>query len=171
MGLAFVTKAFTTFFTISKKIVTCTSLWGGVLVQHFSNGQSCSYLYSYFHEDFALEEAKVAPVRFGYTVRAQNGSRFLWGKGFPTFEHNFREQKRHIRKNHINFLKTPGRPGVPGTPGGVSRQKCQFFYSKQQELSGTPAGRPLFVPPGVPGTPGRCPVDFLKFMCLFVLET
>ena len=25
---------------------------------------------------------------------------------------------------------------------------------------GTPAGRPLFVPPGVPGTPGRCPENF-----------
>ena len=27
-------------------------------------------------------------------------------------------------------------------------------------MAGTPAGRPLFVPPGVPGTPGRCPEDF-----------
>ena len=27
--------------------------------------------------------------------------------------HN-REQKRHIRKNHTKFLKTPGWPGVPG---------------------------------------------------------
>ena len=42
----------------------------------------------------------------------------------------------------------------------VSRQKCQFLYSKQQEILGTPAGRPLFVPPGVPGTPGRCPENF-----------
>ena len=44
---------------------------------------------------------------------------------------------------------------------------CQFFYSKQQEVPGTPAGRPLFVAPGGPGTPG-VPTVFLKFMCLLL---
>ena len=43
----------------------------------------------------------------------------------------------------------------------VSRQTCQ------QEIPGTPAGRPLFVPPRIPRTPGRCPEYFLNFMCLF----
>ena len=42
---------------------------------------------------------------------------------------------------------------------------CQFFYSKQQEVPGTPAGRSPFVPPSVPGTLGWCPGDFLKFLC------
>ena len=29
------------------------------------------------------------------------------------------------------------------------------FSRKHGEISGTPASRPLFVPPAVPGTPGR----------------
>ena len=74
-----------------------------------------------------------------------------------------REQKRHIRKNHLNFLKTLWMAGCPGK----NALFCVFFYSKHQEIPGTPAGRPLFVPPGVPGTPGRCPEDFLNFTCLF----
>ena len=82
--------------------------------------------------------------------------------------HKVREQKRHIRKDHIKFLKTSWTAGCPWDTRPVSRQKCQFFYSKQQEIPGTPTGRPLFVSPGVPGTPGRCPEDFLKFMCLFL---
>ena len=76
----------------------------------------------------------------------------------------FREQKRHIRKNHIKFLKNPSMAGCPRNTRPVSPAK--FFYSKQQEVPGTPAGRPLFVPPGVPRTPGSCPEDFLKFLCL-----
>ena len=30
---------------------------------------------------------------------------------------------------------------------------CSFFVKKIKEIPGTPASRPLFVPPGVPGTP------------------
>ena len=35
-----------------------------------------------------------------------------------------REQKRHIRKNHIEFLKTPWTAGCPWDTWPVSRQKC-----------------------------------------------
>ena len=45
-----------------------------------------------------------------------------------------------------------------------------FRDPEERAITGTPAGRPLFVPLGVPGTPGRCPDDFLKFMCLFFSE-
>ena len=78
-----------------------------------------------------------------------------------------REQKRRIRKNHIKFLKSRWTARCPWETRPVSRQKCQFFYSKQQEIPGTPAGRPLFVPLGVPGTPGRCPEDFSYFYVPF----
>ena len=41
--------------------------------------------------------------------------------------------------------------GVPTTmPFAVSSK------AKNQEIPGTPAGRPVFVSPGVLGTPGRC---------------
>ena len=53
----------------------------------------------------------------------------------------------------------------------MSRQNCPlllvfdiFLYSKQHEVLGTPASRPLFVLPGVPGTLSRGPEDFLKFI-------
>ena len=38
-----------------------------------------------------------------------------------------REQKRHIRKNHINFLKTSWMAGCPWDTRPVSRQKCPFL--------------------------------------------
>ena len=38
-----------------------------------------------------------------------------------------------------------------------------FFPRKQQEVPGTPAGRPLFVLSGVPWTPSRCSEDFSSF--------
>ena len=70
-----------------------------------------------------------------------------------------------------NPLGPSGAPGVPGTPGqcpGKNAVFCQFFYGKQQEIPWTPAGRPLFVLPRVPGAIGRCPEEFLKFMCPFL---
>ena len=54
--------------------------------------------------------------------------------------------------------------GCPWDTRPVSRHKCPFLWaflslaSKTKSL-GTPAGRPLFVPPGVPETPGKCPED------------
>ena len=59
-------------------------------------------------------------------------------------------------KNHIKFLKSPWTAGCPWDTRPVSRQKCQF-YSKQQEIPGTPAGRPLFVRPVSQG--------FFLFLC------
>ena len=38
-----------------------------------------------------------------------------------------REQKRHIRKNRINFLKTSWMAGCPWDTRPVSRQKCPFL--------------------------------------------
>ena len=40
---------------------------------------------------------------------------------------SIREQKRRIRKNHINFLKTPWMAGCPWDTRPVSRQKCPFM--------------------------------------------
>ena len=54
----------------------------------------------------------------------------------------------------------------------VSLQNCPSlsdFYSKQQEVSGTPA-TPV-CPAGVPGTPGRCPNDLLSLCAFFFPET
>ena len=57
-----------------------------------------------------------------------------------------------------------------GHPAGVPA-KMPFSFSrsketkKQEIIPGTPAGTPLFVTPGVPRRPGRCPGEFLKFMC------
>ena len=77
-----------------------------------------------------------------------------------------REQNRHIRKKHIKFLKIPWTAGCPWNtrpdrcPGKKKTLSCQIFYSKQQEVPGTPAGGPPVCPaPGVSGTPGRCPED------------
>ena len=47
-----------------------------------------------------------------------------------------------------------------GHPVGVQAKMAfsvLFSIANKLEIAGTPAGRPLFVPPGVPGTPGRCP--------------
>ena len=42
----------------------------------------------------------------------------------------------------------------------------QRFNSKQQDIFGTLAGRPLFVVcVCVPGTPGQCPADFSNSLC------
>ena len=38
-----------------------------------------------------------------------------------------RKQKRHIRKNHINFLKTSWMAGRPWDTRPVSRQACPFL--------------------------------------------
>ena len=57
-----------------------------------------------------------------------------------------------------------------GHPAGVPAKmpfSVRFFL---QEVPGTPAGRPLSVPPGVPGTSGRCPGDFLSLCALFFPE-
>ena len=53
-------------------------------------------------------------------------------------------------------------PGTPGRSPGKIALFCQCFYTKLQDMPGTPAGRPgvLFVPPGVPRIS-------LEFMCLF----
>ena len=71
-------------------------------------------------------------------------------------------QKRNIRKNHMRLLKTAWTAGCLRTPGQCPCKNalfCPVFYSKQQEIAGTPAARALFVPQG-PATPCRCPMDF-----------
>ena len=84
----------------------------------------------------------------------------------------FREQKTHIRKNHIKFLTTPWTGGCPWDTRPVSRQKGPFsvgFFCSREEVPGTPAGRPLFVPPGVLGRDTR-PVSqgFFLILCAFL---
>ena len=82
-------------------------------------------------------------------------------------------RKRHIRKNHINFLKPSWMAGCPWEhPAGVPGKNalfCPLFSIVNNRKS--PGHRP--VDPCLsrwvsPGTPGRCPVNFLKFMCPFL---
>ena len=83
---------------------------------------------------------------------------------------NCREQRRHMRKKTTKpKFKTPSTTTCPRTPSRCPGKNALSDLSIVN--NGTPAGRPLFVPPGVPGTPGRCPEDFSQIYVPFSFLT
>ena len=78
-----------------------------------------------------------------------------------------KDGKAH-KKNNIKFLNIPwtaGQYALDARP--ASRQKCQLFYSKQQEIHGTPAGGPLFVRRVFQGHPANVPRILLSLCAFF----
>ena len=63
-------------------------------------------------------------------------------------------QKKKSHKISENLMDARVSLGDPAGVPAKNALSCQFLFCKQREVPGTPAGRPLFVPPGVPGTPG-----------------
>ena len=89
-------------------------------------------------------------------------------QGRPFFRLN-REQKRHIRKNHINFLKTSWMAGCPWDTRPVSRQKCPFLsvfsiVNNKKSLGHRPVD-PCLSRRVSQGHPAGVPGIFLEFMC------
>ena len=106
-----------------------------------------------------LSAGKTLPIKF--CVLGGGGILGLGGGGKCRFyfygREDFSEEKTHKRESpKVSESPLDGR--TPGRRPGEDALFCQFFlYGKRQEVSGTSAGRPLFVPPGVP----VCPKDFI----------
>ena len=117
------------------------------------------------------------------TVHCRSHSRSVWiallhcNRRWPTTEENkthtqkigakFREQKRHLSKNHTIFLKTPWTAGGPWkTPGRCPGKNFSFSIEKQNRKSlGHQLVDPCLSRQVSQGHPAGVPRIFLKFMC------
>ena len=96
----------------------------------------------------------------GGRIIGEGGSKTVFEEGvYGMFSPPLSFSPRFSHKTSENPLDGRAFPEHPAGVSEVMPFSVSFFFSEQKEMRGTPAGRPLFVPPGVPR--GFCKALFL----------